>query len=180
VATDTRSGKENEQRWVELDGQFRSPLLAYFLRRVRDRAEAEDLTQEVFARLSRQNHQPEAVQSYLFVTAANLLKDRARFRQTHRTEAHRSLNAASPHATTPRALVEDRDPERVLSGKDTLKEFVAGLEALSERTRTIFVLARIEHMHHGDIAKLFGISVSAVEKHVMKALSQLGARLARR
>ena len=53
------------------------------------------------------------------------------------------------------------------------------MEGLSERTRDIFILARIEHMHQRDIAKLFGISVSAVEKHVMKALSQIGKRLVR-
>jgi RNA polymerase sigma-70 factor (ECF subfamily) len=179
VTTQPKTGKEDAQRWAELDTRFRTPLLAYFVRRVADRAEAEDLTQEVFARLSRQNSQPEAVQAYLFVTAANLLKDRARLRATHHTDAHHSLDAAAAAAQSPRNLVEDRDPERVLAGKDTLRELVTGLQALSERTRDIFILARVEHMHQGDIAKLFGISVSAVEKHIMKALNHLGARLSR-
>lgn len=166
------------QLWNELDSRFRAPLLAYFLRRVHDRSEAEDLTQEVFARLARQSEQPEAVQAYVFVTAANLLKDRARVQITHRTRAHRSLDDVVVDANSAVGLVEGRDPERVLAGKDTLREFVSALEALSERTRDIFILSRIEHMQQRDIAKLFGISVSAVEKHVMKALNHLGARLA--
>lgn len=167
--------------WSELDSRFRAPLFAYFSRRVKDRCEAEDLTQEVFVRLVRQAKQPrrEAIQAYVFVTAANLLKDRARQRISHRTDAHRSLDEVSESSPAALALVEDRDPERVLNGKDTLREFVGALEELSERTRDIFILSRIEHMHQGAIAKLFGISVSAVEKHVMKALSHLGARLAR-
>lgn len=166
--------------WGELDSRFRAPLLAYFTRRVQDRSEAEDLTQEVFVRLMRQAQQPrrEAVQAYVFVTAANLLKDRARLRVTHRTQAHRSLDEIAETSAAAHALVEDRNPERVLTGKDTLREFVSALKELSERTRDIFILSRIEHMHQGDIAKLFGISVSAVEKHVMKALNHLGARLA--
>ena len=41
----------------ELDRSFRGPLLAYFLKRVKNRNEAEDLTQEVFIRLL--NHRQE-------------------------------------------------------------------------------------------------------------------------
>ena len=175
-----RQLRDDEQRWTALDNRYRGPLLAYFLRRVRDRNEAEDLTQEVFARLSRQSQQPEAVQAYLFVTAANLLKDRARLRVTRYAEAHESLDADSANVRHASSLVEGRDPERVLEGKDMLQELIAGLKALNERTRDIFILARVEHMLQGDIAKLFGISVSAVEKHIMKALNHLGARLARR
>jgi RNA polymerase sigma factor (sigma-70 family) len=180
VSTHRRPEGAEAEQWAQLDSRFRGALLAYFLRRVGDRSEAEDLTQEVFARLSRQNHQPEAMQAYLFVTAANLLKDRARSRATRRAKDHQSLDAVAPKADSPRNLIEDRDPERVLVGKDALREFVIGLAALNERTRDIFILARIENMHQSDIAKLFGISVSAVEKHVMKALSHLGARLARK
>ncbi len=35
----------------ELDRSFRGPLVAYFMKRVNSRNEAEDLTQEVFIRL---------------------------------------------------------------------------------------------------------------------------------
>jgi RNA polymerase sigma-70 factor (ECF subfamily) len=180
VSTYRRPETAEAQQWTELDNRFRGALQAYFLRRVGDRCEAEDLTQEVFARLSRQSQQPEAMQAYLFVTAANLLKDRARSRATRHANAHQSLETVLPKPDFPGNLVEDRDPERVLAGKDTLRELIAGLDALSERTRDIFILARVEHMSQNDIAKLFGISVSAVEKHIVKALNHLGARLARR
>lgn len=177
-----RQGEDEQAHrlWSDLDSRFRMPLLAYFSRKVQDRSEAEDLTQEVFLRLMRQARRPrdETVQAYVFVTAANLLKDRARQRVWHRTQAHCSFDEVSETSAAAFALVEDRDPERVLIGKDTLREFVSALENLSERTRDIFILSRIEHMHQDAIAKLFGISVSAVEKHVMKALNHLGARLA--
>lgn len=170
--------QHKEPIWTELDSRFRGPLLAYFRRRVADTSEAEDLTQEVFVRLARQADFPHSnAQAYVFVTAANLLKDRARLRQTHQAGAHASLD--DPNAKSLQALAEDRHPERVLAGKDTLREFLEGLAALNERTRDIFILARIEHMSQRDIAKLFGITVSAVEKHIMKALDHLGARLSR-
>jgi RNA polymerase sigma factor (sigma-70 family) len=170
----------NPELWRELDSRFRGPLFAFFVRRVQDKFEAEDLTQEVFARLMRQAQQPEGanVQAYVFVTAANLIKDRNRQQVRRKTFAHWDIVQAEESASSEPNLIEDRNPERVLLGKETLQEFLRALEGLNERTRDIFVLSRIERMHQGDIAKLFGISVSAVEKHVMKALSQIGKRLA--
>ena len=73
-------------------------------------------------------------------------------------------------------LVEDRTPERVLVGKEALKDIEDGLAELSERTREIFLLSRMENVHHRDIAQLHGISISAVEKHVLKAVAHLSAK----
>src|ERR1700760_2200542 len=65
---------------LELDRSFRGPLVAYFLKRVNSRNEAEDLTQEVFMRLvnhpDRNNGQ--TIEGYVFTIAANLLRDRAK------------------------------------------------------------------------------------------------------
>jgi len=46
----------------------------------------------------------------------------------------------------------------------SLHVVVAALQELGERTRDVFMLDRLEHMKHAEIATLFGISVSAVEK----------------
>lgn len=165
---------------VELDRGLRAPLLAYFKRKVQNHAEAEDLTQEVLMRLSSQSQPPQALQAYAFVTAANLLRDRARVRITHLAAAHDCLDETHSSTNADPRLVENRTPERILAGKDALREFVLALETLNERTRDIFILARIERVSRRDIAQLFGISVSAVEKHLTKALVDLGARLSAR
>lgn len=47
------------------------------------------------------------------------------------------------------------------------------LEALGERTRDVFVLYRLEKMKHREIAALYGISVSSVEKYVARATERL-------
>ena len=44
---------------------------------------------------------------------------------------------------------------------------------MPERTRDIFVLHRFENISYGEIAMRMNISVSAVEKHIMKALKLL-------
>lgn len=65
-----------------LADQFGGTLLRFFERRVKDRAEAEDLVQEVFVRLIKRGDivQLEDVRGYLFETAASVIVDRARKR----------------------------------------------------------------------------------------------------
>jgi RNA polymerase sigma-70 factor (ECF subfamily) len=162
----------------ELDRSFRGPLVAYFLKRVNSRTEAEDLTQEVFMRLL--NHPDknngETIEGYVFTIAANLLRDRAKSLATVQRARTRSLDALDEKDAVSANLVEDRSPERVLVGKQTIQDVLNALAELGERTRDIFILARLENVQHREIATMYGISVSAVEKMMMKAMAHLGAR----
>jgi RNA polymerase sigma-70 factor (ECF subfamily) len=163
---------------ADLDRKFRAPLLAYFSKRVQSRSEAEDLTQEVFVRLLHHpdRHGGQTVEAYVFTIAANLLRDRAKSvsgsydRTSQNVDLLVETNQYSP------GLIEDRDPERVLVGKEAIEDVLAALGELGERTRDVFILARLEAMQHREIADMFGISVSSVEKMIMKAMVHLGAR----
>jgi RNA polymerase sigma factor (sigma-70 family) len=165
---------------AELDDQFRAPLMAYFGKRVASRGEAEDLTQEVFVRLLAQADVPVAARArpYIFTVAANLLRDRARRAASRQASAHVSLAHVLLDRENRHGLVEDREPERVLMGKESLEKAIAALSELGETTRNAFVLFRLEKMRQRDIAALFGLSVSTIEKHIMKAMAHLGAKLA--
>lgn len=161
-----------------LDARYRTALMNYFLRRVRDRAEAEDLTQEVFLRIVRRpDAEPlENAEVFLFSIAANLLRDRARRAATRHTADHRSLDAPDEDFTAASSLIEDRAPERVLMSQESLAEVLRALDELGERTRDIFILYKLEKMKHREIGALYGLSASAVEKYVRKATAHL-ARL---
>ncbi len=69
--------------------------------------------------------------------------------------------------------VDWQDPERILAGRQALGEVRQVLDSLPERTRTIFVLYRLEGLSRRDIADAHGISVSAVEKHIATAMKAL-------
>jgi len=160
---------------ARLDSCYRKPLMSYFLHRARDRQDAEDLTQEVFLRILRRGDSVplENAEVFLFSIAGNLLRDRARRKDTHRTTGHASLDAPgfnfNNSGLLSDALVEDRGPERVLLSQESLAEVLCALDELGERTRDIFMMYRLEKMKHRDIAALYGITVSAVEKHIAKA-----------
>lgn len=164
-----------EELKKRLDARFRAPLMSYFLRRVGDRAEAEDLTQEVFVRLigAESLERVEHADAFVFKIASNLLRDRGR--RASRWRRHSDFDAALIDELS-QDFVEDREPERVLVGRETLADVLASLDELGERTRSIFILFRLENMKQRDIAELYGIAPSTVEKHVMKAVMHLASR----
>ena len=164
-----------------LDARYRTPLMNYFLRRVRDRAEAEDLTQEVFLRIVRRPDPAplENAEVFLFSIAANLLRDRARRAVSHRRADHRSLDDPGDDLSQSPSLIEARAPDRVLMSQESLGEVLRALDELGERTRDIFILYKLEKMKHREIGALYGLSASAVEKYVRKATAHLAARFGR-
>jgi RNA polymerase sigma factor (sigma-70 family) len=54
---------------------------------------------------------------------------------------------------------------------------VNALREMPERTRTIFILFRLENMKQREIADMLGISVRTVEQHVIRASAWLRERL---
>ena len=61
-------------------------------------------------------------------------------------------------------------PDDVVLGQQRLRGLRAGLDQLSPRTREIFLLHRVEGYSHAQIAARMGVTVSAVEKQVAKAV----------
>jgi RNA polymerase sigma-70 factor (ECF subfamily) len=157
----------------DLHVRFRRPLLSYFLRRVGNLAEAEDLTQEVFFRLVRRPPDDEIAHrsGFVFATAINLIRDRGRQQRTRPAPVEISQ-------TELESVVEDCAPDRVLLGKERLAEVLACLDELPPRTRDAFLLFRVERMRQRDIAKALGLSVSSVEKLITRAAAHLTQRFA--
>lgn len=157
-----------------LVAQMRPALVKYFKRKCGDAAQAEDLAQDVLMRALAHCGwaTPEQAKGYIFRTAVNRWRDLKRRQLTHGVPV--DWDDAADFARD-----EEKSPERVLVGEQELHRVVAALRALNERTRDIFILVRLEQVKQADIAAMFGISVSAVEKHVARALAHL-ARWANR
>lgn len=180
AAEQTRPTAELPEQWSEriarLAATYRLPLQHYFERRVATAAEAEDLTQEVFLRLVRR---PEAaavenLEAYIFRTAANLLRDTAR---RHRARAHDRHVELTEHTETAEIWSAVPSPEIEAEGKRRLRIVTEGLKGLSPKCRRVFLLHRFDGLPHSTIAALYGISISAVEKHIMRAMVHLRACL---
>jgi RNA polymerase sigma-70 factor (ECF subfamily) len=147
---------------------YRPALVMYFRRKIRDQNEIEDLVQDVFLRIAarRGTGDIENMAGYIFQTAASVLADRHRRRVVRQAEAHVEFDT-DRHGST------DFDAARILESRQSLATAAAALQMLPERTREIFILRRLEGHAYRDIASQLGISVSAVEKHMVRAVQHL-------
>lgn len=150
---------------------YQQALRAFFRRRA-DGHEIDDLIQEVLLRLHnrRQGGEVTNLSSFIFQTATNVLLDRRRRDTVRRRGAHCELEEIH-HP------LDELSPDRILQAKQEASVAMEALAELSPRTRAAFMLVRFEGLSYKVVAAQLGISVSAVEKHVTKALRIISIRL---
>lgn len=149
------------------------PLLRRFFSRRVPREAVDDLMQDVYLRAhvcGTDSTSIEHLDRYLVTVASSVLADRARRGSARRQSLHESLEEDDhPH--------EHLTPERILLDGEALARVVEAIADLSPRTRDVFVLHRFEEATCPAIAARLGITVSGVEKHIIKALRHLHTRL---
>lgn len=155
-----------------LSRAFRPALVRYFERRGVPSMDAEDVAQDVFDRLARRQGVAgiEKLERYLFETAANAAVDYHRRAKARGRSRQVAYNEAL-HAPA------DASPEVIFAAQKELADVLVALRELPERTRHIFVLARLENIKQVEIARGMGLSISAVEKHLRIAMAHLFERL---
>jgi RNA polymerase sigma-70 factor, ECF subfamily len=138
---------------MDLEGQFQRihpQLFRYLYRLTGDRDIADDVAQEAFVRLIRQDLPDDEARPWLFTVATNLLRDRAR-----KTDRHRRLEPLVPHAEAqPRPDAAAEQTEVVLAVRRALLQ-------VTERDR-VMLLMREEGFSYGEIARAVGVAPGSV------------------
>jgi RNA polymerase sigma factor (sigma-70 family) len=155
---------------ADLSRRYRPILARFFQKRIQPQCDVDDLIQEVFARLTRRGDLGGVthIEGYIFQVAANLIRERAR---------ERAVREVSLDRFGSEAIAEDFSSERILLGKEAITQVYAALHELPQRTRNAFLLHRFEDLKHAEIAQRLGISVSTVEKDIMRAMTHLMKRV---
>ncbi len=153
---------------ASLVAQMRPALVAFFRRRCRNAAEAEDLAQDVVLRALAHSASlsPSRASGYIFQIAVNRWRDRGRRLLSQRTCVPWDDQSAL-------AVSDSVCPERVVGAQQELVNVIGALQELGQRTREVLMLCRLEQMKHAEIAREMGISVSSVEKHLVRARTHL-------
>jgi RNA polymerase sigma-70 factor, ECF subfamily len=149
---------------VDFDGLFQTlyPSLYRYLHRLTGDADAaEDIAQEAFVRLLRQELPDAEVRPWLFTVAMNLVRDRAR-----KSERRHRLLTNAPALSRPAALPDEdlERTERILSVRRVL-------EQLPERDRQL-LLMREEGFKYEEIAQVVGVAPASVGTLIARALKR--------
>jgi RNA polymerase sigma factor (sigma-70 family) len=138
-----------------------SDLIRQIARRTRNRTDAEDLLHSAYLRFTRYGAQNAVGDpaAFLVRTAFNISIDNYRHEKNLQNQAEASD-------------VEDAAPlqDEVIAARVRLARVKEGLSKLTPRTREIFLMHRLNNLKYHEIASQLGISQSAVEKHIAKAV----------
>jgi RNA polymerase sigma-70 factor (family 1) len=153
--------------------KFFRKVFSFVRKNVKDMAEAEDITHDVFFKLwkSRQSFSDTiSADAQLLVIARQLVINHYR-RDIIRERAFRAWEFDAPVATS-------RDiSEMTLREKEISTELKNAIECLPSKRREIFEKSRFQGMSYDEIALSMDISRSTVEGQMVKALRFLRGRL---
>jgi RNA polymerase sigma-70 factor (ECF subfamily) len=180
---DVKAG--DEQSFALLLHRYRTPLVNFLYRMVRNREQAEDLAQEVFIRVyrARADYVPSAkFTTWLFRIATNLALNSVRDTRHQRMEL--SLDAP----VTVDAEDGDERPLDVAEKNPNIEEHLVqeaqrdmirhAIEKLPEKQRAAVLLHKYQELDYGEISKILECSESALKSLLFRAYETLRVELA--
>ncbi|PHS28450.1 MAG: RNA polymerase subunit sigma-70 [Robiginitomaculum sp.] len=152
----------------------RANLCRFLAARLRDDAIAEDLVQELWVKLSKANitEKIDNPVSYLFTMAGRLSLDHIRQRQ-RRVRRDEKWTDESTETVGGFATSAEDDGETRLIRAERIAKVRDAIDTLPPKAKKAFQLHRMQGMSHKEVAAVLGISVSTVEKHIIRAMREL-------
>lgn len=177
-----KAGREAAYR--ELVRRYERPVFSLVYRMVRNREQAEDLSQETFVKVLNaiESYKPEyKFSSWVFKIANNAAIDHLRRRELDTL----SLDG-SPHAETPE-MIEATALQIGSAGESPLEEVVArelggeiedGIKLLRPEYRTCILLRHVEGRSYEEIAEILNLPLGTVKTYIHRARNELRISLA--
>lgn len=156
-------------RWFVAEILPHEAALNRYIRRIWSRADdVADLRQEVYTRVyqSALQKRPTAPKAFLFTTARNLLSDRIRHGRIISIDYTQDIESLS-------VLVDELTPDRRTSARQELRRLSDAFDRLSDQTREIIWLRRVEGLSQQDAARRLGIKETTLAGYLSKGLRKL-------
>jgi RNA polymerase sigma-70 factor (ECF subfamily) len=178
IVEETETGPAAE--FDRIYGRHKDDVFRFVYHLAGDRAEAEDLFQEVWLRAARhfgESPEPSGARPWLFRIAVNLHRDALRRKRVRRLFF---LFKAREDASWPssRGVSAERDDPAVRAEQATLQGRIElAVSALPEKQRRVFVLQEIEGLKQAEVAGIVGIPVGTVKSLMHRAVLRLQREL---
>ncbi len=178
---DVKAG--DERSFELLLRKYRTPLVNFLYRMVRDTAAAEDLAQEVFLRVyrAREDYAPSAkFTTWMFRIATNLALNSLRDNRHHRADISIDQTVEMGDEEQQPMDVADRtlSIEQVLVARSRAQIIVRAIHGLPEKQRAAVLLHKYQELDYDEIAKILGCSESALKSILFRAYETLRGQLA--
>ncbi len=160
--------------------RYQGPLYRFILRYCGDRADAEDLLQELFIRVYRHAADYDArfkVATWIYGIALNGCRDHHRRRRLRRWLSLDYWSRAADREAAQEYVADPVDMEAGVIGRDELDALARVIDDLPHKLRSVLVLAGVEERSHAECAEILGVTPKTVETRLARARKALRARL---
>jgi RNA polymerase sigma-70 factor (ECF subfamily) len=181
----TRLRARDERAFQELVGDYGDRVFNLVLRMVADRAEAEDIAQEVFVTVwkSIDTYRGEAkLSTWLLRIAANHAKNRIKYlarRATDKGGLDDAPESAMADLGRAPAQAHVSSPEAALEAAERGTALEQAIASLDEDHRLVLVLRDIEELAYEEICEITGLPEGTVKSRIHRARLALKERLGR-
>jgi RNA polymerase sigma-70 factor (ECF subfamily) len=168
-----RYARGDDAAFGEIYDELAPRLLAYLLRRTRDRAKAEDLVQQTMLRIhkARGRFEPGArVMPWAFAIARRLLIDQHR-------RGGREVLSPNDDVVADVLVALDAMADELAIAKEVMAKVQAVLERLPENQRVAFELIKQDGLSVAEAAEVLGTTATAVKLRAHRAYEALRAAL---
>ncbi len=167
------TGAAKESAYHAMFSAYHTALLRFLRRRLPDVHTAEDIAQDTYHNVMRRDslETTQDLKAYVFKTAANLAANR--LRKKGREDLYLSLHDGEQYHDQ----AEAQNPERFVAAEKSLDKVSSAYQQLPEICRRAFEMNRFDSKSYSQISIELGVSVSSVEKYLMKTLAVLRGAL---
>jgi RNA polymerase sigma-70 factor (ECF subfamily) len=161
--------------------RYRTPLVNFLYRMVRDTGMAEDLAQEVFLRVyrARKQYTPSAkFTTWLFRIATNLALNSVRDNRHQRLSVSLDAPADGDDGAPMELPARELRVDQKLIERDRTEFIRRAVWSLPEKQRAAVLLHKYEEMDYAEIAKILECSESALKSLLFRAYETLRVQLA--
>ena len=171
----------SNQTFQDIYSAFNEKIRRY-LARIADETEADDLTQEVFIKVSRglKDFQGKSsLSTWIYKIATNTALDRLRALSLLQEASYDQRGDREEEVEDRYLHAEDNNPSLEASLiKKEMNDCIRGIaEGLSENYRTVLVLSDFEELSIAEIAAILGISADTVKIRLHRARTRLRKEL---
>lgn len=179
-----QAAEGSQRAFRELLERYERPVFSLIYRMVRDRALAEDLTQEAFIRAFNAigGYNPGyKFSSWIFKIAHNLTIDHLRRKRIDTISLDGSpdaLSAEEQARTRPIVESPDERPDAYVENLELGGEIEAAIGRLRPHYRTVTLLRHVEGYSYNEIAEIMDLPLGTVKTYIHRARLELKEALA--
>ena len=184
LVAELRAGSEEAFSW--LIERYHKPIFSLLARTVHDRADAADLTQEVFVKVFRgvgNFHGESSLRTWIYRIALREASNQRRWWMRHRqAEIPIEQEISESESGQPRRLMDSlvdpgESPFEMAAHEENRARIEAALSQVPEPFRTTLILRDIEGFVYEEVAEIQGVNLGTVKSRLVRGRAALKAIL---